>query len=220
MDNILSRSELNDFMMMSEGKHLDDITFDWMLNNFDCYSINNITGLTVDGFLSLYQYMVDSCDGDEKLISKDIFFMGYNKSLDLVNSSTYVIAIYYEKNVHLSLTKQNFDVDAFKLAIQLPILKYGDKEELGENSGVFFYSYKAKCGWGASFLVNNTSNTNYVLTMDCTGSINTLSYSLKTKRSTSITQKSRKVIQHFIPAEHALWSLTYQNKWEKTKFGL
>ena len=164
--------------------------------------------------------MVDSCDGDEKLISKDIFFMGYNKSLDLVNSSTYVNAIYYEKNVHLSLTKQNFDVDAFKLAIQLPILKYGDKEELGENSGVFFYSYKAKCGWGASFLVNNTSNANYVITMDCTGSINTLSYSLKRKRSTSVTQKSRKVIQHLIPAEHALWSLTYQNKWEQTKFGL
>ena len=31
MDNVLSRDELDDFMVMSEGRHLDDETFDGCL---------------------------------------------------------------------------------------------------------------------------------------------------------------------------------------------
>ena len=52
---------------------------EWMSANFDFCSVNNVSesgktyGLTVDGFLSLYNYMVDSCDGDEVNFKRHIF---------------------------------------------------------------------------------------------------------------------------------------------------
>ena len=226
MDNVLSRDELDDFMVMSEGRHLDDETFEWMSANFDFCSVNNVSesgktyGLTVDGFLSLYNYMVDSCDGDERLISKDIFFMGYNQNMELINAATYVLAVYSAPDATVSLSREFFDAEAYALAIRLPILKYGDKAELGGRSGLSCYSYKSPSGCGISFLIKNTSKQSYVVSMDCTGSINADTYCIKMKRSISVPKNSIRIIQHAVPSEEAAWSLTYKNSWEKTSFGL
>ena len=146
--------------------------------------------------------------------------MGYNQNMELINAATYVLAVYSAPDATVSLSREFFDAEAYALAIRLPILKYGDKAELGGRSGLSCYSYKSPSGCGISFLIKNTSKQSYVVSMDCTGSINADTYCIKMKRSISVPKNSIRIIQHAVPSEEAAWSLTYKNSWEKTSFGL
>ena len=153
-----------------------------------------------------------------RLISKDIFFMGYNQNMELINAATYVLAVYSAPDAAVSVSREFFDAEAYALAIRLPILKYGDKAELG---GVLDYfvthtNHQAVVAW---LPINNTSKQSYVVSMDC-GSINADTYCIKMKRSISVPKNSIRIIQHAVPSEEAAWSFTYQNSWEKTSFGL
>ena len=214
MDEVLNREELDAFMLVSEGKHLEDNAFEWLQNNFAFHN----GGLTREGFLSLYSYLLDSCNGDTKVILKDLQFMGYNDFLELEHACTYTLSLHYESETEIAVSKQDFDPEAYSAALQLPILGYGDYEALGDDSGLRLYQLKATTGWGVSFMIENTSDRTYVAKMDCHGSQNVDTHNGKLEKTLSVPGKQSRIVQHIVPRVIAPWNWSYRMEWESTTF--
>ena len=214
MDGLLSKQELDEFMLMSEGKPLDDETYQWLQQNF---TFDN-GGLTCSGFVSLYNYMLDACNGDNRVLAKDLEFMGYDEKLQLKNAATFVFSIHYISAADLNVTKVDFDKDAFDAGLELPIVRYGKSESLGA-TGLQLHSLKARGGWGISFVVTSATDRTYIASIDCHGSVNVDYHGGKMERHVSMMQGERRVIQHLMPIVESPWSWSYRMSWEATTVG-
>lgn len=204
LDGLLSREELAAFLLMTEGCELSEQVFRWLLEQFDSRG----GGLTPEGFRAVYMYLFDTSDGDPETIWRDLIFMGYDRSLELVYARTCVVA--FHATGEFVLHPQPFNQEAFKQAMELPIRELGKCQDLAQGRCKLF---TRRAGYsGVSFAVENCSDTAVTFTLDCSDSTNVMSHRGKLRASQMVGPGETKVLHHLMP-EHTFeqwsWSTKY-----------
>ena len=178
MDGVLSRKELDHFMLMSEGAAMQPKVYEWILLTFECERVSvrsggggsdgggggddseeSSLGLTARGFLALYMYIFESGGADEALLWRDLKFMGYDDHLDLVGARNFVLSTHAPAGCALVLQKVPYDREAYAAALEVPVTSDADaREALDEDNDVILYRRSAG-NWGVSFAVENAAGT-------------------------------------------------------------
>ena len=111
-------------------------------------------------------------------------------------------------NKKFNLTEVPFDQNIFDSALELPVIKSGDKTDLfGDGLAVM---YCLKSGYnGNSFVCENTTHDEVLnLTMDFTGSENIISHTGNLKATLLIPPGLCRVMHHIMPGnDHEGWSM-------------
>ena len=142
---------------------------EWLIDKFDSYN----GGLTQDGFRQVYMYMFESSGADVETIWRHLIYMGYDRSLDLLDARTCMLA-FHSMNQEFELHPQPFDGDAYEEAMELPIKELGRCKDL-EGGKVKLYTRRAGYS-GVSFAVENCSKQYIEFTLDCSESRNVMSH--------------------------------------------
>jgi len=208
LDNVLSRNELNTFMQMTEGCSMSDEVHKWLISQFDSYQ----GGLTQDGFRAAYMYMFESSGGDPETIWRDLMYMGYDRSLDLLYCRTVMLAFHSDRS--FALHPQPFDANAYEEAMELPIKEFGKCKDL-EGGQVKLYTRRAGYS-GVSFAVENCGSRQLEFTLDCAESKNVMSHRGQLRASQRIPVNETKVLHHLMPDKSFdpwSWSIKYSVRW-------
>ena len=214
MDGVLDQSELNQFMLMSEGTPMEPEVYGWLTATFDCDSNGS---LTAKGFISLYEHMFRASGKDEAVLWRDLRFMGFDNRLELVGAREYILSIHTHEDCQLQVVKCSFDREANTQASIMSVCDFGDRILL-DNDG-FVVLYRRRSGyWGMSFGIENLSTYTMQFTMDYSKSENVECSALDGTRlgfhvSATVRPGEFKVLNHLLPKAHKPWTWVYKAAW-------
>ena len=200
MDELLSRYELNSLQQMMEGCDLEDDVYEWIIDCFD----SRDGGLTADGLVQLYSYMYD-LSRDVETLWRDFVFMGFDETLKACEVRAFVVSIH--SLVDMEVMQLPFDEDVFEEAMGLAIKASGEAFMMTGGQVVL---YASKNGCGVSLAVDNMTERDIRLTLDCSESINVISNSGYLIVERHIIAGETKVMLHLMQMETEMWTWRYR----------
>jgi len=225
-DGLLDFTELNSFMLLSEGSELEPKLFEWLVGTFDS---SQQTKLTRRGFKDAQLFMFCKVDADERreAIMQDLAVFGYDSELNLISARAVSVSIHGELNYDVEAI--DYDPAAYQSALKLPITHMGSVTEY--EGPVRLYIHKAG-DYGVSFAVENNINSsstwkatgrvsvNLLFQLDCSGSSDVISSTNSLRVIQRIAVGESEALQHIFPKED--WgdrdwdfAFTASMKWEE-----
>lgn len=126
-DGYLSKQELDEFMVLTEGKKVSEEAFNWMVNQFGTKhvaSIGDKGGISLDGFLRAQLFVQKQVASDEEKLRSELALLGYDANLRIATRREAALVIHSEK-AKFSLEIRPFDRVVFDDATELVIRKNG-----------------------------------------------------------------------------------------------
>eukprot|EP00981_Chlorochromonas_danica_P000679 scaffold146_cov171-Ochromonas_danica.AAC.28 len=203
-DGVLSKAEMDQYMLRTEGATIEDSAFTWLLHNFET---KEAQGLSLPGFLRAQLYVFKQSGSDEEKLWKEFKLLGYDDQLVLQACRSAVIAVH--STAEFTLDSLPYDEAAAEEAEELVILQRG---ELKTFEGGLIKLYKLRSGSsGVSLMVENLNHRNLVFQMDCSGSVNVISHRQSLVHKEVVPPNERKVLHHLMPSDPRAkaWSWSY-----------
>jgi hypothetical protein len=139
--------------------------YEWLLRSFDS---ERTKGITADGFVDMYMWMVTASGSDEEVVWRDLNRLGYDRKLDLVGARSFVVSVHTDKEVQIA--RVAFDPAAYEDAMELPCMERGVASRVCGNR-LTTYTYFAGF-WGATVAVKNETSKPLTVVADATATKN------------------------------------------------
>lgn len=182
-DGILSKEELDLYMTITnEGNAVEDKVYTWLLSSFDSHK----GCLTRKGFREVQLYMYKASGLDDMTLLRDLYYMGYDENLQLRNTESLAVVCHSESQ-SVSLKQVGFDIEAYQEAFRL--LSYQRECEVRELCNGELKLYISEAGsnqTGASLAMENCSDSDLLVELDCSESTNTMSHRGALKHTSNI----------------------------------
>lgn len=202
-DGLLSKAEMDQYMLRTEGATIEDAAFTWMLHNFES---KDAQGISLPGFLRAQLYVFQQCGGDEEKLWKEFRLLGYDDQLNLQACRSVALSVH--GTAPFVLDSLPYDQHAVEEAEDLVIMR-GEVKAF-ENGLVKLYKLRAGSS-GVSVMVENLNHMALVFQMDCTKSENVISHRPSLLHKEVIGPNERRVLHHLMPADPDIksWSWSY-----------
>eukprot|EP00602_Paraphysomonas_sp_CaronLab_P013240 CAMPEP_0185040288 /NCGR_PEP_ID=MMETSP1103-20130426/38146_1 /TAXON_ID=36769 /ORGANISM="Paraphysomonas bandaiensis, Strain Caron Lab Isolate" /LENGTH=692 /DNA_ID=CAMNT_0027579523 /DNA_START=324 /DNA_END=2402 /DNA_ORIENTATION=+ len=202
MDGVLAKDELESFLHVNEGGgSINTSVYQWMLNNFD----STAGGLSRRGFKQAQMYMYQTSGKDIEVVWNDLLLMGYNRQLEPIGFSPAVVVVHSSCDAAVRL--QSFDESAYTEALESSVHhRIAQIDKLAEGKARLLI-FKNGPG-GVSLCVENCSDVPITVTVDCSGSSNTISHRGTLSASVQVSVGKSTLCHHLFPeflSEPFLW---------------
>jgi len=171
-DGLLKKAELDFFMTITnEGHAVDNKVFRWLVSNFD----SREGGLSRQGFKDVQMYMYRASGFDDMTIWKDLIYLGYNQSLNLIDTEKLTVVCHSESS-EISIQQIPFDQDVYNEANDLLATSLdGEVKEMCDGELKLYIAEVGMNMTGVSLAIENCSAQQLEVELDCSGSTNTIS---------------------------------------------
>jgi Ca2+-binding EF-hand superfamily protein len=204
-DGFLSKLELDQYMIRTEGSAIEEKAYMWLLHNFES---REKRGLTLAGFIRAQLFVFKHTGANEERLRNEFKLLGYDDSLHFEAGRSAALVIHSTGD--FSLESAPFDHGAFKEAMELPCVNQGECISF-EDGQIHMYKYRS--GYhGLSFVVENRHPTApLVFVLDCAESVNVISHRDSLSHQETIPPNQRRVMHHLMPADNDTtgWSWAY-----------
>jgi len=203
-DGFLCRSELDQYMMRTEGAPVQEAAFQWLLHKFESA---DAPGLSKNGFLRAQQFVFQHTGADEEKLRAEFRILGYSAGMQFESGRSAVLSVHGTSA--FTLETMVFDPAAYEEAVELPIKAQGEQTTFEEGK-IVLYRYRA--GYcGISFVVENKHTVPLIFVLDCSTSKNVVTHQADLKHQATIPPGEAKVMHHILPDSDSSgsWSWAY-----------
>ena len=208
MDGVLNEAEFNRYCEMVTGEGLEPDTWAFLLKALDCTP----EGLTPDGFLQYYWYLLQANGGDEEKLWEYLEFMGYDRMLHLNRARAFVMSVHSSFDV--SLTQLPHCADVYEEALERPVKELGEARTMGGDGDVIVYTHKSGY-WGVTLAVENNKDVPLSVKVDCSSSDNIVSSAGELDSTMVVPAGETKIVHHLMPQKQDRWSWGYSMQWQE-----
>jgi Ca2+-binding EF-hand superfamily protein len=203
-DGQLSKTELDGFMMRTEGTAIDEKAFLWLLHNFES---KDKIGLTLAGFIKAQLFVFKHTGGDEQKLWEEFKLLGYNANLEFTAGREATMSLHGTGEFFVET--QPFDPNAYEEAMELPIIHAGTLQSF-EDGKLGLYRFRSGYG-GMSFVIKNNNIVPVTFNLDCSGSENVCSHRGDLAHQLTCPAGEAKVLHHLMPldASNSRWTWAY-----------
>lgn len=199
-DGLLSKAELDQYTLRTQGAAIEDAAYTQMLHAFEA---KDAVGISLQGFLRAELHVYQQGGANEERLRKEFHVLGYDNQLVLQSCRSVAVSVH--STAPFVLDRLPYDQHTAQEAEHLLIMQRG-KVEVLEHGLVKLYTFHPGYS-GISFLVENLNHIALVYEMDCSKSMNVLSHRASLVHKEVIEPKQRRVIHHLVPADGAKsWS--------------
>jgi len=182
-----------------------------LMNNFEP---REKRGLSASGFTRAQLFVFKQTGADVDKLKQEFKLLGYDEQLKFHNGRGAVLVVH--STVETSLVAHTYDQNAFKEAIELPIMQNGDMNSF-EDDKIRLYKYRSSYK-GLSFVVENKNYMPLVFILDCSGSTNVISHRGTLNHQETIPPGESRVMHHLMPDDDNstgwAWSYSASYMWE------
>mmetsp|Transcript_6717 Transcript_6717/g.11290 ORF Transcript_6717/g.11290 Transcript_6717/m.11290 type:complete len:845 (-) Transcript_6717:102-2636(-) len=203
-DGYLCRTELDQYMMRTEGAPVQESAFQWLVSKFESA---DAPGLSKTGFLRAQQFVFQHTGADEEKLRNEFKILGYNANMEFESGRPAVLSVHGTANY--SLETMVFDPAAYEEAVELPVKCKGEVTSF-EDGKINLYRHRS--GYcGVSFVVENKHTAPLVFVLDMSSSKNVVTHRRSLKFQKTIPPNEAKVMHHILPdnSEAGDWSWGY-----------
>lgn len=203
-DGYLNKTELDSYMMRTEGSPIQDTAFHWLLHNFES---KEAPGLSRTGFLKSQLFVFKHSGCDEGKLRNEFKILGFNADLKYDSGRNAVLVMHGTSD--FTVTAAPFDHEAYEEAVELPAIAHGDCSEF-EDGKIQMYKFRSGYG-GMSFVVRNNHTAPLVFVLDCSESTNVQTHRDSLNYQETIPPNEAKVLHHLCPkvVGGGAWSWAY-----------
>lgn len=216
-DGFLSKVEIDQYMLRTEGAAIEEAAFQWLVNTFEPSVsqtlVNGSTGhssslgLSLPAFLRAQIHVFRTGGQDEDKLWQEMRLLGYNEDLQLVNCRAASVVVH--------CTTSNFNLEAIPhdehaaLEAQELVVKHLGEVSTFEDGKIKLYKHRTGTG-GVTLMVENNHFISLVFALDCTQSENVISHRGDLVHEETIAPNKR-VIMHVLMPEKAQdsWAWAY-----------
>jgi Ca2+-binding EF-hand superfamily protein len=202
-DGVLNKTELDQYMLRTEGSTIEDSAFVWLLHNFES---KDAEGLSVTGFINAQLFVFRSTGSDEEKLWQEFRTLGYDDTLQLRTGRSATLAVHGTSA--FSIANIPCDEEAMLEAQELVIMEYGELQSFDEQR---IHLYAHRSGYhGVSLLVENCHHLPLIFSVDCGESENVVSHRGQLTHTEVVPPNQRVIFHHLIPKDTSkAWTWAY-----------
>jgi Ca2+-binding EF-hand superfamily protein len=205
-DGYLNKTEMDQFMTLTEGSIMTDNAFQWLLQNFEKHET---PGLSLSGFIKAQLFVFEKTESNEDKLLNEFKLFGYDSNLNHYSDKMAALVVHSDVSDY-KIETHSFDENAFEEANELYIKAYGQCTPMEEGR---IKLYKHRSGYyGLSFLVeNNHPTAPLVFILDCSTSVNVCSHRGSLNHEETIPPGGDVVMHHLMPKSNdtSSWTWSY-----------
>lgn len=213
-DDYLSKVEIDQYMLRTEGAAIEESAFQWLVNTFEpTASSASCAGLSLAAFLRAQLHVFRAGGHDEDKLWNEMRLLGYNEDLRLVNCRA--------ASLVLHLTTPNFTLEAIphderaSLEAQELVVKQLGEASVFESGKIKLYKHRTGTG-GVALMVENNHFVPLVFALDCSGSENVISHRGDLLHEATIAPNQRTIMHVLMPeraSESWAWAYSASYMW-------
>lgn len=198
-DGVLSKQEIDQYMLRTEGATIEETAFQWLVNTFENSTSNDAPkGISVAGFIRAQLHVFRSGGCDEEKLWGELKHLGYNEELQLCSCRAATMVMHCTAS-HFTFEPIPYDENAAQEAQELVIKEFGEVSSF-ENGKIKLYKHRSGHG-GVSLMVENNHFVPLVFSLDCSGSENVCSHRGDLVHEETISPNKRAIMHVLMPAD-------------------